>query len=176
MPSSSVGPHFQPGATVLTLIPSGPSFHREVVGADGEGRLAHPVGKLHHAFHWSGGRDRPHHHDRAAAGLLQERHRELGQLQRALDVDVRDGGPIVEVAVEEPADRRVERRDVHQPVEPAEGRSRAADTISWQAERERMSASSAIAPASSASISPSIVCSRSPSRSPSTTRAPAATA
>ena len=53
---------------------------------------------------------------------------------------------------------------------------RAADTISSQAESERMSASSAIAPPSSASISPSIACSRSPSRSPSTTRAPAATA
>jgi hypothetical protein len=79
---------------------------------------------LHHAFYRSGGCDRPDHHDRAAAGLLEQRHRELGQLERALDVDVRDRGPIIEVAIEEPADRRVERRDVHQSVEPAERRSR----------------------------------------------------
>ncbi len=51
----------------------------------------------------------------------QERHRELGQLQGALDVDLRDGRPIVEVAIEETSHRCVQRRDVHEAVEPAEG-------------------------------------------------------
>jgi hypothetical protein len=107
-----------PGTTEFTLMPAGPSSFASVRAGREEGALRRRVA-AHHRFD-DADRQRVDEDDRAVRPRLHLGNDELGEAERAEQVDLEDAPPVVEIGLVDEPDRIAQERVVDEGVHATE--------------------------------------------------------